>query len=153
MEPPKNRTGCTVQWFNYAENALILDEEKAIKKIYFDPIKSLNLLQESSFIYDCSSLVKPYFISELYQSIAQWVTFPKKEEKKSKIILTTNQKIFFYRKLDIKKWVRVPNTAQKMNFSIKDFFSRCNQICSFLQIWSYLLKKSLMEKWIFCAMK
>ena len=27
-----------------------------------------------------------------------------------------------------------PNTAQKMKFSIKDFFSKCDQICSFLQI-------------------
>ena len=33
-------------------------------------------------------------------------------------------------------------TAQKMKFSIKDFFSKCNQIRSFLRIWSHLLKKS-----------
>ena len=31
---------------------------------------------------------------------------------------------------------------KKMKFSIKDFFSKCDQICSFLRIWSYLLKKS-----------
>ena len=31
-----------------------------------------------------------------------------------------------------------------MKFSIKDFFSKCEQIRSFLQILSYLLKKSLM---------
>ena len=42
-------------------------------------------------------------------------------------------------------------TAQKMNLSIKDFFSKCDQIRSFLRIWSHLLKKSLMEKFIFCA--
>ena len=42
-------------------------------------------------------------------------------------------------------------TAQKMKFSIKDFFSKCDQICSFLQIWSDLLKKSLLENFIFCA--
>ena len=35
-------------------------------------------------------------------------------------------------------------TAQKMEFSIKDFFSKSNQI------WSHLLKKSLMENLIFC---
>ena len=34
-------------------------------------------------------------------------------------------------------------TAQKMEFSIKVFFSKCDQIRSFLQIWSHLLKKSL----------
>ena len=33
-------------------------------------------------------------------------------------------------------------TAQKMKYSIKDFFSKCDQIRSFLQIWSHLLKKS-----------
>ena len=38
-----------------------------------------------------------------------------------------------------------------MKFSIKDFFSKCDQIRSFLQIWSHLLKKSLMKNFIFCA--
>ena len=38
-----------------------------------------------------------------------------------------------------------------MRFSIQDFFSKCDQIRSFLRIWSYLLKKSLMENFIFCA--
>ena len=37
-----------------------------------------------------------------------------------------------------------------MNFSIKYFFSTCDQIHK-LQIWSHLLKKSLMENFIFCA--
>ena len=40
-------------------------------------------------------------------------------------------------------------TAQKMKFSITDFFSKCDQIRMKLQIWSYLLKKSLMENFIF----
>ena len=38
-----------------------------------------------------------------------------------------------------------------MKFSIKDFLSKCDQIHSFLRIWSHLLKKSLMENVIFCA--
>ena len=33
-------------------------------------------------------------------------------------------------------------TAQKMKFSIKDFFCKCDQIHSFLRIWLHLLKKS-----------
>ena len=41
--------------------------------------------------------------------------------------------------------------ALKMKFSVKDFFSRCNQICSFLRLWSRLLKKSLIENSIFYA--
>ena len=41
-------------------------------------------------------------------------------------------------------------TAQKMKFSIKDFFSKRDQIRRFLSIWSHLLK-SLMKIFIFCA--
>ena len=40
-------------------------------------------------------------------------------------------------------------TAQKIEFSIKDFFSKCDQIQRKLRIWSQLLKKSLMENFIF----
>ena len=43
------------------------------------------------------------------------------------------------------------NTAQNIKFSIKDFFSNCDQIRSFMRNWSYLLKKSFMENFIFCA--
>ena len=41
--------------------------------------------------------------------------------------------------------------AQKMKFAIKDSFSKCDQIHSFLRIWSHLLKESLMENFVFCA--
>ena len=43
------------------------------------------------------------------------------------------------------------STTQKMKFSIKGFFSKCDQIRSFLWICSHLMKKSLMENFIFCA--
>ena len=38
-----------------------------------------------------------------------------------------------------------------MKFSTEDFFSKCEQVRSFLRIWSHLLKKSLIENFIFCA--
>ena len=38
-----------------------------------------------------------------------------------------------------------------MMFSIKNFFSKCDQIRGFLRIWSHLLKKYLMENFIFYA--
>ena len=44
-----------------------------------------------------------------------------------------------------------PCTAQKMKFFIKDFFSKCDQIRRELRISSHLLKKSLMENLIICA--
>ena len=42
-------------------------------------------------------------------------------------------------------------TAKKMNFSIKFFLGKCEQICRKLRVWSHLLKKFLMENIIFCA--
>ena len=40
-------------------------------------------------------------------------------------------------------------SAQKMRFANKDFFSKCDQILRKMQIWLHLLKKSLMENFIF----
>ena len=41
------------------------------------------------------------------------------------------------------------NTTQKMKFSMKDLFSKCDQIRSFLWIWSHLLQKFFMENFLF----
>ena len=41
-------------------------------------------------------------------------------------------------------------TTQKMKFSIKNFFCKCDQI-QIGQNWSHLLEKSLMENFNFCA--
>ena len=43
-------------------------------------------------------------------------------------------------------------SLQQMKFSIKDFFSKFDQICRFLRTWSHLLRKSWMEDFIFCAL-
>ena len=51
------------------------------------------------------------------------------------------------------KLTELEDTAQKMKFSIKGFFSKCYQIRRKLQIWSHLLKKSLMVNFIFCAVR
>ena len=40
----------------------------------------------------------------------------------------------------------------KKKISMKDFFSKCDQIRCFLPIWAHLLKKSLMENSIFFAL-
>ena len=45
------------------------------------------------------------------------------------------------------------NTAQKMKFSMKTFFSKCDQIRIKQRIWSHLLTKSLIENFTFCAVK
>ena len=49
--------------------------------------------------------------------------------------------------------ISIIDTAQKMEFSINDFVSKCDQICSFLRIWSHFLKKSLMENFIICTVR
>ena len=43
----------------------------------------------------------------------------------------------------------IVGTAQEMKFSIKDFFSKCDQIRRKLWIWSHLLKISLIENFFF----
>ena len=49
--------------------------------------------------------------------------------------------------------VNIKTLPKKMKFSNEDFFSKCDQIWSFLRIWSHLLKKSLMGNFIFCVVK
>ena len=41
------------------------------------------------------------------------------------------------------------NTAQKIEYSIEDFFSKCDQIRRKQPVWSHLLEKSSMENFIF----
>ena len=54
-------------------------------------------------------------------------------------------------KITVSAEFRARDTAQKMKFSIEDFFSKCDEIRSFLRIWPHLLEKSLMENFTFCA--
>ena len=44
------------------------------------------------------------------------------------------------RKLNLYDQRSIQNTAQKIKFFTKDYFSKCDQIRSFLRIWSHLLK-------------
>ena len=62
--------------------------------------------------------------------------------------------------LNIPKWsdtfqnscnIHCTHKKKKTKFFIQDFFSKCDQIHRKLRVWSHLLKKSLMEKFIFCA--
>ena len=49
------------------------------------------------------------------------------------------------------KGINSPYHCTKIKFSIEDFFSKCDRIGSFLWIWSHLLKRSLKQNFIFCA--
>ena len=56
------------------------------------------------------------------------------------VALTFSRKVFFAKSLH-KHW----------SFSIKDIFSKCDQIRRKLRIWSHFLRKSILENFIFCA--
>ena len=47
--------------------------------------------------------------------------------------------------------LEIDHTALKIKLASKDIFSKCDQILNFPRIWSYFMKKSLMENFIFCA--
>ena len=51
----------------------------------------------------------------------------------------------------VEKLNTLKKIAQKMKFSIKDLFNKCDQIRRDLRIWSHLPKKSLMKNFIFSA--
>ena len=54
----------------------------------------------------------------------------------------------------LEQWKTLCLTFHKKKFSIKDFFNKCDQIHSFLQIWSHLLNRFLMENFIFlCSVR
>ena len=55
--------------------------------------------------------------------------------------------------LDLRNFYGTTHHTQKMKFSVKDLFSKCDQIRSFLRIWSHLPKKSWMENLIFVQWK
>ena len=46
---------------------------------------------------------------------------------------------------------RIMTRHKNMNFSMKDFFSRCDKKSKKLWIWSHLLKKPLTENFVSCA--
>ena len=88
----------------------------------------------------------------------QWRTQYNTENGSIFIYFLTSKLVNVFRKNTIWRrlcarldFCRKPITAQKMTFSIKDFFCKCNQIRMKLKIASHLLNKSLMEKFIFCA--
>ena len=69
---------------------------------------------------------------------------------KFKIVFFFFDPKYFY-EMTISCIIAITRTAQKIRFSITDFFSKCDQIRWKLQIWSHLLKKSVIVNFIFCA--
>ena len=139
---------CSVLFEEYYCNALdylITSKEGFINNAFSDaefPIKKCNILGE-----------KPrddFNAFSVYASTDGQVRFL------TKFINGSNLWSLFYWSNAFKnvcwiKWCNPSCTGQKMNFSMKDLFSKCDQIHWKLWIWSNLLKTSLKENFIFCA--
>ena len=126
-------------------------------------ITSINLLiylraQLKPYLLHCFVTywpITPYYYA--VQNISQCKVvlsfFPEKQSVHLKIPQTETQfsRIALLLKVMVTRGVLELTTAQKKKFSIIYFFSKCDQIRIFLRIQSHLLKKSLMENVIFCA--
>ena len=94
-------------------------------------LKCTEAIVRSSSLKKCFEMLRKIHIKKTSSFLVSLVTLVKRN-----IILET---VVLY-------------NAQKMRFSIKDYFSKCDQIRRELRIWSYLLKKSSMKNFIFCAL-
>ena len=65
------------------------------------------------------------------------------------ISLSRLEEVYLYLFMTCKLIILQKRRKVYKKFSIKDFVSKSEQIRSFLRIWSYLLKKSLMENFLF----
>ena len=117
--------------------------------IYF---RAVNIFQICSFVIilktQCASYSRirvffnPYF-PVFFQSLL-FQTFTKMTQKRYNnctfnIFLFFFSFFFFFSLLTFTLIGHISN-VQKIKFSIKGFFSKCDQMPSFRQIWSYLLK-------------
>ena len=114
-----------------------------IQKIYFIKKEAPTQVFSSEF---CEIFKNIFFAEHLRATVSGRGLAPDFISKK---------KLFKSKKLSIQVELRTFSTyttittAGKIKFSIKDFFRKCDQIRRKLRIWSHLLKKSLMENFIF----
>ena len=99
-------------------------------------------LHQLDCIYSETNENNSISLREFWSTMRQWCHFTIHYD-----YFILNSKIYYI----ISRVFFKENTAQKSKFSIKDFFSKCEKIRSFLRIWSHFLKKSLMENFTFCA--
>ena len=91
---------------------------------------------------------KPSFLQNFFLFFSIHINAPVSVEtwdKHKKELVIENNFIIFL------KFTKNETTAQKMKISIKDFFSKCDQMRRKLRIWSHVLKKSLIENLLFCV--
>ena len=110
----------------------------------------------------CQALLMLVILSEFYNLHSSWnhhqlnVFRRINANQFAKICLTLDAefsgKSYFCNFLEhLEREIYQNSNINSYTFSIKNFLSKCDQICSFLQIWSHLLKKFVMENFIFCV--
>ena len=104
-------------------------------------------------LFVANPLSGKYCLSEIFSNSRKKVVFRTQKTSVMELSLKNSERLFSQKLSDrCLRWFQIASdTAQKMKFSIKDFFSKCDQIRSFLRTCSHLLKKSLTENIIFCA--
>ena len=98
------------------------------------------------FFYRCHRYVVTFSSSLARKSIKKQFYYSRREieKKQSAISIPFIHSVCAFWDASLKR-----NTVQKLKYSIKDFFNKCNQIRKKLGIWSHFLKKSLTENLIF----
>ena len=99
------------------------------------------------FFGDCSMKTSPSKTKNSYENLSPVPTLSYTIIKMPKEFFAPQKSLRLLKLLSVLS----DNIAQKTKFSIKDFFSKRDQIRKKLQIWSHLQKKYLMENFIFCA--
>ena len=104
-------------------------------------------------LFVANPLSGKYCLSEIFSNSRKKVVFRTPKNFCDEASLKNSERLFSQKLSDrCLRWFQIASdTAQKKKFSVKDFFSKCDQIRSFLRICSHLLKKSLTENIIFCA--
>ena len=93
--------------------------------------------------------IKDFFSNcDEIQFSANLVTFAK-EFINGKLHFLCSVQDYLEVNIHLRRNIFAPVHLSLHKFSIKDFISKCDQIRSFLQIWSHLLRTSLMENFIF----
>ena len=92
-----------------------------------------------------------------FQKVTKTVIYQRNLNKMNKIYFLNDQQNLNWKAVfSIAKKMSITfsgNITQEIKCVTKDFFSKCDEIRFFLRIWSHLLKKYLMENFMFCAEK
>ena len=130
----------------------VLYQRSKLKEMVNETTFTLNLVTGTRFenIYQPSLISFMWCFNEFFSGIS--IVKVVKTWKK-KFIFHVSFNFFQYSwAATINHWLKAKYWhCTKMMFSINSFFIKCDQISSFLWIWSHLLNKLLMEDFCFCA--